>query len=584
MAIPPPPPGFRPITGATPPPPPPGFRPIDSARIGAPRNPRREDLSQRITSYYGGAVSPNSDAAINALVRARQAGDAEAERVIQGTLDRVVAGESDPTRGMGTLGRVAAGAGARVADVGLGARQIIGTAQPGEVEAKRATDAPLMNTAGGFLGGIGGDVAMAAIPVPGSTTVRGLGRGFQAVEAGARNMALAGLEPVADGESRAVNIGAAGVLSGVGSVGGAFTRRALSGTADPAMRQSLEFARRQGIPVYPAQATTSFPVRGVSAAVNQTFPFTGARGAADAQQSAFNRAISRSFGVEADSIDGSVIASARERFDRAYNDVFRGQPIVFDTSAASSLQRIVAEAREKLGPENAKAVDREAANLIRAFQSGSVAPSAYQDIRGELYEAALSENPRTGGFIRRLRSALDATASRSLPDDQARALYRKTNEEYGNFKIVDRALRRVAGASDNVNPADLWSIINTRGTRASPEMREFARLGSRVLKNNVPTSGTVERGAATATVAGLGQSMAGGGPLAFDIPTAAGVLGTGAIIGRGLNSATLGRMAGLGISPNTPQFNRFAELMAPYLTTQTGEAAFSNDYYMPPRN
>lgn len=160
----------------------------------------------------------------------------------------------DPTEGMNWAEKVAAGAGKAVADLGLGARQIgahvadyisprektlsglvTGNDQSrvaeiqSEIDEANRLDAPLMNTGAGMAGNIAGNVGMAVLPGLGLAGV-GKAAGVPALQAagkyllaspatlgGAATQGLMGatqsfLQPVATGESRAVNtaIGGAG--------------------------------------------------------------------------------------------------------------------------------------------------------------------------------------------------------------------------------------------------------------------------------------------------------------------------------------------------------------------------------------
>lgn len=136
---------------------------------------------------------------------------------------------ADPTRGNSFLQNVAIGLGKMVSDTGRGARQLL---SPGneklqaEIDEAKKRDAPLMGTAGGLVGHIGGNVALALAPggallaagraapaagvagryllsspatIGGLTTQAGLGS------------AQSALQPVASDESRLTNMAFGGV-------------------------------------------------------------------------------------------------------------------------------------------------------------------------------------------------------------------------------------------------------------------------------------------------------------------------------------------------------------------------------------
>lgn len=523
------------------------------------------------------------DSILPAYRQSVQSGD----ELTQRRLERAMAANfrTDPTAGMNAAElSLAGGPGKFITDIALSARQLSGSATPAEAEEKRRLEAPIMRTVPGFLGSVATDVAAAAAPVPGSSTVRALGPAARAGELGVRSAALEAAKPVGEGESRGERALVSGALGTASYPIGAAVGRALGGTTDPVMRRSLQFAENQGIPVYAAQATQNVPIRAASAGINSVFPFTGAQAANEAQQSAFNRALARSFGIDdaADLGEGTMLRAQRS-FDQRYTQVFGGRPVVFDTNAASSVRNILAEARQKLSQQAYEEVKREADGILANFSSGSIDPAAYQSLRSEVFGAARQPG-RTGNYIRRLARALDDTAKRSLPNQEAVNQFNRINADYNNFKVVETALSRVAGAGDNVSPAQLWTIVNSRNrARATPEMREFARLGQNVLKETIPNSGTAQRGLVAGGVISAGQAMAQGGAAIPDPATILAIAGLGAAGGRVLNSRIGGRMLGLGLSPRTARANQLAALLAPNIATQTAEGLLSNDYYIPPQ-
>lgn len=115
------------------------------------------------------------------LIKADAAGNAQDAKAFADAIRTMQSQEFNPTKDMSVGELLAAGAGKSVADMGLGARQLGGMAmdylrpnpagQPSrsdilnrEVEEVRRRDAPLMDTASGMLGNIGGSIATALLP------------------------------------------------------------------------------------------------------------------------------------------------------------------------------------------------------------------------------------------------------------------------------------------------------------------------------------------------------------------------------------------------------------------------------------
>lgn len=127
------------------------------------------------------------------------------------------------------MGKFLAGAGKAVADIGLGARQLVGHASQQEVDETKKRDAPLMDTGAGMVGNIVGNVGMAVVPGLGAAgagkalatpALQAAGRYALSSPAtlggiatqGGMGALQSGLQPVATGESRLGNtaIGFAG--------------------------------------------------------------------------------------------------------------------------------------------------------------------------------------------------------------------------------------------------------------------------------------------------------------------------------------------------------------------------------------
>jgi hypothetical protein len=120
-----------------------------------------------------------------ALIAADKAGDAAAAKILAGEITRMRQSAApkadpkefafDPMRDMSSGQRFAAGAGKAVADVGRGLGQMVGLVDRKDVAESRKLDAPLMDTTGGMVGSIAGNVAMLAPTafVPGAATLPG---------------------------------------------------------------------------------------------------------------------------------------------------------------------------------------------------------------------------------------------------------------------------------------------------------------------------------------------------------------------------------------------------------------------------
>jgi hypothetical protein len=134
--------------------------------------------------------------------------------------------EYDPTKGMSTTERLAAGFHKAFRDIGRGVGQMVGLYDQKEIDELKKQDAPLERTTAGKVGNVAGNVAafLPTVFVPGANTVTGA-----ALVGGA----IGATQPTATGESRLRNVaigaaaGGGGVVAGRALVAGAKGTRAL---------------------------------------------------------------------------------------------------------------------------------------------------------------------------------------------------------------------------------------------------------------------------------------------------------------------------------------------------------------------
>ena len=141
----------------------------------------------------------------------------------------------DPTEGMSTFDKVAAGAGKAVVDTMRGAGQWLGLASRTDVEEARRLDGPLMKNTSAKIGNFAGNVAMLAPAsmLPGAATIPG------AAIAGAT---MGAMQPSTSTGETLANIG----LGGAGGAGGQFVANKLGGLAGSLMdKRSATSATRQ---------------------------------------------------------------------------------------------------------------------------------------------------------------------------------------------------------------------------------------------------------------------------------------------------------------------------------------------------
>lgn len=400
-------------------------------------------------------------------------------------------------------------------------------------EAKR-NDRALMDTGAGIAGNAAGHLAMMALPAGEvGVATRGLGLMGRGAASAATGATTGAIQPVASDESRGANtaigaaLGPAGEL--IGGAAGALGRRAAA-AVDPIRQRAIQFAREQNIPLHISQVSESLPVKAM-ASMAQYLPFSGAGRAASNQQGAFNQAVARTFGAEADQLTDEVMRNSRRGLSQRFEDIYNRNDVPLGQADISSLAALNNAASRRLTRDEADVVANQFDDILGELnQAGVLTGQKYQALRTQIMKA---EGPdKVGQAVASLRKELDNIAARAVGPDDSAAL-KQLRSQWANLRTVENVLKQVAGAGGDVRPAALWPAIRNGSTQ---EMRDLARLGQTVMKNPVPDSGTAGRLVAT-NLLGLGGATAGG------VPGLLGLLAGGATVGRGLNSNALARLA-----------------------------------------
>lgn len=425
----------------------------------------------------------------------------------------------NPTEGMGVGEKMAAGAGKAVYDLGLGVRQLLGLAQPGEVEQTRERDAPLMGTTSGKVGNFLGNVGafMPTMLVPGANTLAGatlLGGGMGAAA------------PTVEGESRALNVGlgAAGGAAGkvLGDKVSQFVANRLAASqaagataaAQNAPRDAaLAAARAEGYAVPPTTVNPS--------ATNRVIESIGGKAATAQQASTRNQGITnnlvrRALGLNADdALTEDALQALRVKAGQAYQAI-KDVPGRFNADAMfardlSALSKDFSTAAREF-PDIVK--DEAIQTLQKSLAKPDMSPTAAMEVIKKLRSDATSnfkafDDPAKIALAKAQRQAADAVEGlieRNLIRNgqgnlvpafrDARTLIAKTHD-------VEAALLE----GGNVSAKSLAKIMDKKGNMTGDleKVAKFAANFERSAQN--PTQAA---GAGVSNLAPYGSALLGG--------------------------------------------------------------------------
>jgi hypothetical protein len=421
----------------------------------------------------------------------------------------------------------AAGAGKAVVDIGRGVRQLgaeagnlVGLVGDDTVARLRAEederaqrDAALMQTGAGQLGYVGGTVATMALPlgmVGKGAQAAGAGRTAQALTAlanpstyraaAASGAVLGAAQPVGADDSRALNtvIGAGTGVAGQ-AIGAAARRVAqpVRSALGRTQQWAVSVLERNGIPLDLGQKTGSAFVQRVRRAV-QDNPVTAGQVQEfrQTQQRAFNRAVLRLVGENAEEATPQVMAAAKARIGSVFDRFAQQNGVRVDNQLLGKLSTVFSGAQRELETPQFAVVAAQIDEVMNkaAANGGTLDGAAYQNIKTVLDRLSGGVDQSKGFWIRELRDSLDDALQRSAPPSEVQLL-KFARAQYRRLKQIEAAVAN--NEAGDISAAKLFNALNVKSNRAQSiygkgdqELVRLARAGKLILPSKLADSGT----------------------------------------------------------------------------------------------
>lgn len=408
----------------------------------------------------------------------------------------------DPTEGMSTFDKLAAGAGKAMVDTARGVGQMVGLVSRDDVAESRKRDAALMNTGAGTVGNLAGNLAI-ALPtalIPGAATLPG---------AAAIGAAQGLIQPSISSEETLQNTligggaGAAGVAAGRAAAGLFQGGKALAEPFTQTGRDKIAGRVLQRFAQDPSKLSGVTGGRTATGAMPTLAEQTGdagiARlqdalrsvdpqiGAAIGQRMADNNAarVAALQGIAGDSQRMAAAVAAREaqaapQYAKAFGQTVQVDDTLRGLLSRPSVQRALGRAQSIAAEEG------------RAFgmADDAVTGQTLQDLKMGL--DALLKDPTSGiagkeaANVRATRDALVSWMERAIPDfNAARTGYAAASRPINAMQVGEEIARRATS--------------NTSDLAGNPRMQANALLG--MLRDE---SGLIERATGRK---GVGQSL-----------------------------------------------------------------------------
>lgn len=400
----------------------------------------------------------------------------------------------------GSDGLFMAGAGKFFSDTGRGIQQaaaeVAGDPAPlyAQESERRKLDAPLMDTTAGKAGYIAAAVSPMLV-APGPSTIGG---------AALFGGATAATQPIAEGESRAMNAVTGAALSG--SAQGAVNvlgriAQPVKKTVDAKYKKAVGAMEAAGVPLSVGQRTGSRTTQAVERTLGDIPASAGTMAEqGDKFRAGFTRAALRTIGADADAATPEVLSEARNRITSVMDAVESKYTIGINPQMYRESANILAKA-ERTVPDAAalNALKSQVENMrrIAAANGGKLPGESVRMIRGELLSLA-QRSPNVAEEAGALADVLLDATQRAAKGTNDFAAYQRARAQYRNLKAIESAADTTENAA--ISPAKLAQTLKngkyTRNSfrygRGDVELAKLARSG-RTVADNFPQSGTAPR-------------------------------------------------------------------------------------------
>ncbi len=377
----------------------------------------------------------------------------------------------------------------------------------------------------------GGEIAGAVAPMLAGAGLapRAFGLAGNLLERAGYGAATNGLINAADTAARGGNardIATSGGVGGVIAAGLPIAGRAagivgnsLLGSTDSATNALIAKANSMGIPINFSQSTSSPFIAKLSQMAGK-LPGSGMDALHGEQQSAFNRAVSNTFGENADRITPDVMDAAKKRLGNEFDTVAKNSTIKFDNALGGDLHSILNEAGSTLTDSETSILHKQVGNILdKVTGAGEIEGPTYQALTRKgapLDRAISSSDPNVKHYAGRVKEALDDALERSAPSDMVDRL-RSARGQYKAMKTVEDLVEK--SPTGDISPALLLNPVRqSYGNMAyggGGKLADLARIGQRFMKSP-PDSGTPLGTAALNLLLGAGGAGVAGYSSGYD--------------------------------------------------------------------
>jgi hypothetical protein len=275
---------------------------------------------------------------------------------------------------------------------------------------------------------------------------------------------------------------AGGAIPAVGAAVGQ-AKKALTPIADEGLREVGKLAQKYNIPLSLDQITNSRALKTIQKA-GQDLPFSGQQSFRDGQMKAFNKALFKTVGVDADAFTTKNMENAFDKVGGEFDSLTKGQNFNIGGTFIDDLATTADDVASAYGKEAAEIFQKEASSVISDFSKGDV-------ISGELISrqrsrinalARKATDPNIKGALLDLENNIvdGITGGNPALQDALSA----AKQRYKNLIVLEPIANKAKGGM--ISPSLLNNRVSQVYKRAhtvgkSGEIGDLARIGHELL-------------------------------------------------------------------------------------------------------
>lgn len=253
---------------------------------------------------------------------------------------------------------------------------------------------------------------------------------------------------------------------------------------------------------------------------SQPLPFSGVTGFEQQQAGAFNKAIAKTLGQDAEALTPDVVNNFLSSSGKQFDNILSGKIVSATKDDLSALKTISSNARDFVTGDLADVINRNVNNLVKDIGKGKSIPGEkLASYRSRLIDNIPRAQNESKVYLYDLLEAVDNIAERSMSKQDVESL-KILRRQWRNWKTVEPLLE---GAKDGIiNPTALMQRVASspyikaaRKSIGEDDLVDLARIGKMMPK--LGGSDTYDK---TIITGGAGIGVASNAPLTVGIVAA----------------------------------------------------------------